>query len=116
MPNATVRANARLLPLRRQPLSPPLRRRLEVALENLVDLLDELDGDSDFEEQHDREHDDAERSGIADRDGFVEQLDGEPWLGATLALDQRLAWRPGHGLVMTDDGAAPAPACGRAGQ
>jgi hypothetical protein len=106
MPNAILRANARPLPVARPPLSPPLRRRLEAALENLVALLDELDGDPDFEEQHDREDDEAERSGIADRDGFVEQLEGEPWLGATLALDQRVAWRPGCRLVMTDDGAS----------
>src|SRR4051812_3496719 len=104
MPQATLRANARHLPFRHPPPSPSLRCRLEVALENLIALLDEFDGDPDFEEQHDSEDDEAERSGIADRDGFVEQLEGEPWLGATLTLDQRVAWHPGRGFL-TDDGA-----------
>jgi hypothetical protein len=39
----------------------------------------------------DREDDPAE-SGIADRAGYVEQHVGEPSLGATLDIDQCVAW------------------------
>lgn len=47
------------------------RRRIEDAIDRLIDLLDEIDGDPDFEldvveEQNDREHDAAE-DGIADK-------------------------------------------------
>ncbi|MDE3176821.1 MAG: hypothetical protein KGM15_12030 [Pseudomonadota bacterium] len=91
MPNATLRANARTLPCRRRPVAPALRRRLEASLENLIGLLDELDGDPDLEDGHDREGDPAER-GLADADGLAEQTGGEPSLGATLDIDQRVAW------------------------
>jgi hypothetical protein len=56
----------------------------------------EFDGDTvadpDLEDGHDREHDEAELSGIGDLDGYQEQLVGEPSLGATLDVDQRVAW------------------------
>ena len=101
MSNATVRANARTLP-RRPPVSRSLRRRLEASLENLVSLLDEMDGDPDLEDGHDREHDEAELSGIADDDGRIEQLVGEPSLGATLDVDQRIAWGADRLSYVTD--------------
>ncbi len=51
----------------------------------------------DLEDGHDREDDPAE-SGIADDDGYREQLVGEPSLGATQKVDQRVAWRSGGGV------------------
>jgi hypothetical protein len=48
------------------------RRRIEALVETLIDLLDQLDGDVDLEDGHDRESDPAE-CGIADRDGAAEQ-------------------------------------------
>ena len=103
MPNATVRANARTLSIRRPRIAMSLRRRLESTLENLIGLLDELDGDPDLEDGHDREDDPAE-SGIGDDDGRIEQLVGEPSLGATQEIDQRIAWSATAGWF--DDGEA----------
>lgn len=54
---------------------PGMRRLIEDAIESMLLLLDEIDGDADFEEQHDREWDFAE-SGIADQDGLHEQWPG----------------------------------------
>ena len=82
---------------RKRPVSVSVRRRLEATLENLIDLLDQLDGDPDLEDGHDREVDPAE-SGIADDDGRIEQLVVEPLLGVTLEIDQRVAWHPGAGF------------------
>lgn len=59
---------------------PSLRRRLESAIHSLVALLDEIDGDADFEEEPDLE------------DGF----DSEQELGATNALNQQRAWSRGN--------------------
>ncbi|MEP7452802.1 hypothetical protein [Phyllobacterium sp. SB3] len=55
------------------PVKRSLRKRLESVVETLVSLLDEIDGDSDFEDD-DRELDQAE-DGVADRDAlhFIEQ-------------------------------------------
>jgi hypothetical protein len=53
----------------------------------------------DLEEQHDREYDEAELSGIGDYDGYIEQLVGEPSLGATLDFDQRIAWEVEQGFT-----------------
>jgi hypothetical protein len=96
MPQPALRAAARPMPKRRPPVSRSIRLRLEVTLENLLNLLDEIDGDSDLEDGHDREHDFAELSGIGDADGLVEQTAGEPSLGATLEIDQRIAWHAGQ--------------------
>ena len=83
--------------IRKPRIAMSLRRRLESTLENLIGLLDELDGDPDLEDDDDREDDPAE-SGIGDDDGRVEQLVGEPSLGATLEIDQRIAWSAGAGF------------------
>jgi hypothetical protein len=50
---------------------PGMRRLIEDAIESLILLLDEIDGDDDGEDD-DRELDHAE-AGIADSDGFQEQ-------------------------------------------
>ena len=104
MPNATARANARTLPIRRRPLLPSLRRRVEAAIENIIGLLDELDGDADLEDSPDTEDDPAEL-GIADDEGLREQCVGEPSLGATIDIDQRVAWGADR-LSCTLDGEA----------
>jgi hypothetical protein len=54
-----------------RPVSEFFRRRVEATIEHLIEVLDELDGDTDLEpeaneEPHDREADPAE-DGIADR-------------------------------------------------
>lgn len=51
------------------------RRRIEDAIDTLIEFLDQLDGDADFEvepfeEQHDREFDQAE-DGIADKTALL---------------------------------------------
>ncbi len=51
----------------------------------------------DLKDGHDREDDPAE-SGIGADDGYREQLVGEPSLGVTLEVDQRVAWRSGGGV------------------
>ncbi|MEK4033709.1 hypothetical protein WOC76_15510 [Methylocystis sp. IM3] len=48
------------------------RRRIEALVETLIGLLDQLDGDCDFEDGHDLEWDPAE-DGIADQNGAREQ-------------------------------------------
>lgn len=68
-----------------------LRERAERAIEALIAMLDELDGDPDLEDNGDdggidddeREWDLAE-FGIGDADGLIEQL-GYSWNGAQLA-------------------------------
>ncbi|WP_414833597.1 hypothetical protein [Afifella sp. YEN Y35] len=85
-----------------------LRARLEDEIERLIALLDTLDGDPDFED------DDVDEptlgwnaSGhpgrmLSSLDGEFEDEgdgepdeDGEPWLGATVEVDQRLSWPDG---------------------
>ena len=111
MPNATVRATATGLPTDTR-----LRARLAAAAERIIAALDALDApDEDLEDGLDAEpslgvgvaydpvtgattfpgddrEDDPAESGIADYDGYIEQLVGEPSLGATLDVDQRVAW------------------------
>ncbi|MCK5932921.1 MAG: hypothetical protein KAG89_12205 [Fulvimarina manganoxydans] len=88
MPNAPVPARATGLPAH---ISPNLRHRVEQAIEELIALLDEADGDSDREPSlgwsgaetppvlkphgpiDDREWDPAEAGG-ADQDGALEQF------------------------------------------
>ena len=135
MPNATVRANARTMPVCRTSVPTSLRRRMEAAVERLIAAMDDLDGDPDLEdsddaepslgstnhpnqtrawadspaddlefegdavadcdleEQHDREDDEAERSGIGDLDGLIEQIGREPWFGAALNQERQIAGR-----------------------
>ncbi|MDI9846544.1 hypothetical protein QM467_00570 [Rhodoblastus sp. 17X3] len=54
---------------------PGMRRLIEDAIESLILLLDEIDGDDDFEEEPDREDDldEEDESGIGDADGLAEQ-------------------------------------------
>ncbi|WP_424361083.1 hypothetical protein [Methylocystis parvus] len=56
---------------------PPMRSLIEDAIESLMLLLDEIDGDADFEEEPDEE------------DGFDQEQD----LGGTHAIDQTNAYR-----------------------
>lgn len=49
--------NSRAQPICYLPLTPALRRRLEATVEQLIGLLDEIDGDSDFEPDVDAEPD-----------------------------------------------------------
>lgn len=109
---------------------PAMRGLIEDAVESLLLLLDEIDGDADFEEDDPLEEDDpaedigdAEPSlgGLGAGSGYFDQAgwaqgarddredehdgrepdeDGEPTLGATTALNQERAWRA------TDDGVA----------
>jgi hypothetical protein len=57
---------------------PGMRRLIEDAIESLILLLDEIDGDDDLEDggddelEPDREHDPAE-DGVGDHDGWCEQ-------------------------------------------
>lgn len=114
MPQATLRANATALPDDTR-----LRLRLAAAAERIIAALDALDApDEDLEETDPTEdagdaepsmgwpeggrmfefdpcndlEDDPAESGIADADGLREQLTGEPSLGATHDVDQRVAW------------------------
>lgn len=83
--SAPIPANGNALP----------RHRIEAYIEQLIDLLDHLDGDADLEEggdlepylagadpgDNDREHDeereyDPAECGIADQDGLAEQFSG----------------------------------------
>jgi hypothetical protein len=83
MPQTNLRASATAMPDATR-----LRARLAAAAERIIAALDALDApDADLE------HDDAEL-GIADDDGRIEQLVGEPDLGATHDTDQRTAWGP----------------------
>jgi hypothetical protein len=50
-----------------------MRRLIEDAIESLILLLDEIDGDDELEIDTDREHDQAE-DGFGDSDGVYEQL------------------------------------------
>jgi len=57
--------------------TPGMRRLIADAIESLILLLDEIDGDAELEED-----DPAEETG-----------DAEPSLGATHSMDQRRAWQ-----------------------
>lgn len=52
---------------------PGMRRWIEDAIKSLILLLDEIDGDADFEIDPDQERDPAE-DGLGDSDGLGEQL------------------------------------------
>lgn len=73
----------------------------------------EFDGDNvpdpDLEEGYDRELDPAE-DGLGDMDGLLEQgcgePGGEPSLGATEEIDQRIGWARSGGWLMAIDGEA----------
>jgi hypothetical protein len=64
---------------------PDTRRRIAAAVDVLVALLDEIDGDADIEEDNPPE-DDAPCDDVGD---------SEPALGATVATDQRVSWAIG---------------------
>ena len=49
MPRQQFAAAARGLPVTWMPMTPRLRARIEATIDNLVALLDEIDGDADFE-------------------------------------------------------------------
>ncbi len=69
-------------------IRPDMRRRIAAAVDALVALLDQIDGDTDLEEDDPPEDDDpAEDAG-----------DAEPSLGAIPAYDQTL-WGSGQGII-----------------
>ncbi len=103
---------------------PGTRRRIAAAVDALVALLDEIDGDADFEEDDLREDDAPREDGgddepslgapgaaflpdqrrwsqgeaddrEAESELFEDGGDAEPALGATVATDQRVAWAIG---------------------
>jgi len=61
------------------------RKKIESALEKLIDLLDQMDADPDSEEEN--EHGDGSLTGIG--------IDDEPSLGSTNAMNQERAWKVG---------------------
>lgn len=75
-----------------------LRARLATAAERVIAALDALDGDVDLEDSHDAE-DDPTELGISDDDGYHEQIAGEPSLGFTEEIDQRMACHPRRGFL-----------------
>jgi hypothetical protein len=66
---------------------PGMRKRIAAAVDALVALLDQIDGDADLEEDNPLEEDDP-----AEDDGS-----GEPALGASTAVTQQHAWAAQHG-------------------
>ncbi|MGA2795797.1 MAG: hypothetical protein ABSE69_20240 [Roseiarcus sp.] len=67
--------------------TPGMRRLIADAIEALILLLDEIDGDADFEED-----DPAEENG-----------DLEPILGATHSIDQTIAWRATQSTILDSE-------------
>lgn len=71
---------------------PGMRRRIAAAVDALIAMLDEIDGDADLEEDDPLEEDD-----FGEDDG-----NGEPALGATTAVNQQHSWAGPRGWP--DDG------------